>query len=207
MKIKVCGLKEPGNIAAIAALEPDYAGFICYERSPRFIGDLPAEVVSSLRSGIRKTGVFVNAEEQTIMQYLDKYSFDAVQLHGSESPGLCLRLKSSGVQVIKAFGIDEHFDFAQLESFLNSVDIFLFDTKTSAHGGSGKVFNWDLLQAYQLSVPFFLSGGIGPENAEDAAQINHPRFYGVDLNSRFETAPGYKDVALLRDSFKILKHK
>ncbi|RYY34088.1 MAG: phosphoribosylanthranilate isomerase [Sphingobacteriaceae bacterium] len=204
MKIKVCGLKEPGNIQAVATLKPDYIGLICYARSPRFIDDLQTEAFTDLPQNIIKTGVFVNESAEEIERLIDKYNLGAIQLHGSETPEFCAQFKGK-VQVIKAFGVDENCDFNQLNAYAEVVDLFLFDTKTAAHGGSGKTFDWDILKNYTGNVPFMLSGGIGPENIAEAAAISHPQFYGVDLNSRFETSPGIKNIEALQQAFNIVK--
>ncbi len=237
MKIKICGLRDPGNILAVAGLNPDYVGFICYDQSPRFINGLSPEVLPGILA--KKTGVFVNSSFSKMVNMIEAYQFDAVQLHGSESPGICHALKynrpiietkistvvkgrreakKSGnnilstitllrnVEVIKAFGIDENFDFDQLDAYARSVDYFLFDTKTSQHGGSGKSFDWALLNNYQLGIPFFLSGGISLDNLDELRKIKHPGFYGVDLNSRFEIAPGIKDVGKLKLAFARLNN-
>mgnify|MGYP006193975225 CR=1 FL=1 len=127
-----------------------------------------------------------------------------MQLHGQEDVAYCEALKSTGVEVIKAFGIDENFDFSKLESYLNAVDYFLFDTQTPAHGGSGKVFNWELLQHYTFEKPYFLSGGIDLTHTSMIKEINDHRLYAVDLNSKFELEPGLKDVEKLKEFFKEL---
>jgi phosphoribosylanthranilate isomerase len=205
MKIKICGLQEPENIKAVAALQPDLMGFICFDRSPRFIGDLNNDVLSGLSPYVQKTAVFVNESAENIQALIDKYGFDAVQLHGDESPEFS-ELFLDKVTVIKAFGLNEDFDFNQLEPFVGKVDCFLFDTKTAIHGGSGQTFNWDILDRYIFDVPFFLSGGISLENLEEVKQLHHPQFYGVDLNSRFETQPALKDIEKLKQAFALLKH-
>ena len=204
MKIKVCGLKYPDNIEAVAALKPDYMGFICYKLSPRFIDDLSADVLNSLSLSISKTAVFVNETQERIDSLITQYGFNAIQLHGNESPEFCRAFKNR-VTVLKAFGIDDDFDFERLAAYKDSVDYFLFDTKTVAHGGSGKVFNWDVISKYDMDIPFFLSGGLDIDNLEKINEIKHPAFYGVDLNSRFETMPGMKDINRLEKAFKLLR--
>ncbi|MGN6181434.1 MAG: phosphoribosylanthranilate isomerase [Mucilaginibacter sp.] len=204
MKIKVCGLKYPENIRSVAGLAPDFMGFIFYDKTPRFAGGISADILNELSQTVIKTGVFVNESLPVINSLINKYGFNAVQLHGSESPEFCAELKDK-VKVIKAFGVNEDFNFEQLKSYAGNVDFFLFDTKTPIHGGSGKTFDWGLLDKYQLEVPFFLSGGISPENLEEIKKIKHPRFYGVDLNSRFETEPGLKDIMKLEKAFEVLK--
>lgn len=204
MKLKVCGLKQPENINEVAGLQPDYMGFICYAPSPRYIAGLTLGMLAGLPADIIKTAVFVNETEDIIGSLINAFGFDALQLHGNESPEFCSIFKGS-VQVIKAFGVDDGFDFGRLDAYVGHVDLFLFDTKTPGHGGSGKTFNWQLLNNYKLDVPFFLSGGIGPENLEEIKDIEHPQFYGVDLNSRFETAPGMKDIEKLTAAAALVK--
>jgi phosphoribosylanthranilate isomerase len=204
MKIKICGLKHPDNIKSITALAPDYVGFICYAPSPRYASDLQTETLDLLPESIYKTAVFVNEQTETISKLIDTYNFDVVQLHGNEDPEFCSVLRDK-VTVIKAFGLDENFDFARLNEFAGSVDYFLFDTKTDKHGGSGLSFDWSLLNNYKLDVPFFLSGGLSLDNLETVSLIDHPQFYGVDLNSRFETEPGLKDINKLKKAFDILR--
>jgi len=204
MKIKVCVLKDPENIKAVTALEPDYVGFIFYENSPRFVGDLPAEVLAEIPAGINKVAVFVNQSEEFIRSIIDKYNFDFIQLHGNESPAFCKSLKDAAI-VIKAFGVNNAFDFGQLKAYKNKADMFLFDTKTENHGGSGQTFDWSVLNNYDLEIPFFLSGGLSLENLDEIKNIDHPQFYGVDLNSRFEVIPGIKNTDKLNDAFNIIK--
>src|SRR6478735_3462359 len=141
MKIKVCGLKYTDNIKAIEALKPDYMGFICYDKSPRSIGGMDDDELVNIPTDIIKVGVFVDEDADSISKMIYKYKFDAIQLHGSEKPQFCDMYRHE-VQVIKAFGVDENFDFSHLDAYQNNVDHFLFDTKTPAHGGSGQVFDW-----------------------------------------------------------------
>jgi len=204
MKIKVCGLKEPNNIEAVTALSPDYMGFIFYALSPRFIDSLPAESLNDIPAEIYKTAVFVNESEDKIAELIDQYNFNAIQLHGAESPEFCNSFLNK-VQVIKAFGLNSDFDFPQLEAYMDKVDFFLFDTKTDIHGGSGKTFDWTILSRYKLNIPFFLSGGISPDHLEEIKKISHPLFYGIDLNSKFETSPGVKDMVKLEKAFDMIK--
>lgn len=204
MKIKVCGLREDGNIEAVAALKPDYLGFIWYAQSPRYVYRLSEETLKALPANIIKTAVFVNENADVIRSLVKQFGFQAVQLHGNETPEFCAELKSE-VTVLKAFGVDEQFDFNKLTPYAGMVDYFLFDTKTPKHGGSGQIFNWDVLNDYQLDVPFFLSGGLSLENLAEIKKVNHPAFYGVDLNSRFEIAPGLKSIEKLTQAFALLK--
>ena len=201
MKIKICGLRDPENIKAVEALAPDYMGFICYDKSPLFIDAMDDDELVNISTGITKVGVFVDEDADSISKMIYKYKFDAIQLHGSESPEFCDMYKHE-VQVIKAFGIDEHFDFAKLDAYKKNVNYFLFDTKTPVHGGSGQTFDWSILESYKLNVPFFLSGGLSPDNLEEVKNIKHPAFYGIDLNSKFEVSPALKDIDKLKQAFK-----
>jgi phosphoribosylanthranilate isomerase len=201
LKIKVCGMRQASNIAAVAELQPDYLGFIFYQKSPRFISEVSAELIKYVPQTIKTTGVFVNEDVETVKAYIFKYNLKAVQLHGKEDVAYCEEIKSTGVEVIKAFGIDENFDFAKLEAYLNVVDYFLFDTQTPDHGGSGKVFNWELLTNYKFDKPYFLSGGIDSSHIATIKNINDPRLYAVDVNSKFELEPGLKDVEKLKEFF------
>lgn len=206
MKIKVCGLKHPENIEAVAALQPDYVGFIFYGKSPRYTAGLPADTLRAIPASIQKTGVFVNESAENIEKLIVECGFNAIQLHGDESPEFCAAFKGR-VTVVKAFGLNEDFDFEQLKDYANNVDLFLFDTKTKEYGGSGKTFDWKILDQYKLEIPFFLSGGIGPENIAEVKNITHPQFYGVDLNSRFEIEPGLKNIEKLQQAFNIINNK
>ena len=163
MQLKVCGLKYKENIEQVAALRPDYMGFIFYPQSKRFVGD--DFKMPMISPEIKKVGVFVNATAGYIIEKIDKHGLDFIQLHGNESASFC-EVMSHLVKVIKAFGIDDNFDFNVLASYKNSCDYFLFDTKTTEFGGSGKQFNRDVLKNYTHDVPFFLSGGIGLEEVE-----------------------------------------
>ena len=205
MKIKVCGLRDADNIKAVAALEPDYMGFIFYNKTPRFVDDIAVDILDAIPSHINKTAVFVDESAKKILALIDKYNFDFVQLHGNETPAFCKALGDQAI-IIKAFGVNNEFDFIQLSKYKNKVDLFLFDAKTDIHGGSGKTFDWGVLDKYKMDIPFFLSGGLSPDNLEEVKKITHPQFYGVDLNSKFETSPGIKDVEKLEKAFTMLKN-
>jgi phosphoribosylanthranilate isomerase len=196
LKLKVCGLKFAANIASVAALQPDYLGFIFYEQSPRFISDVSAELIKYVPLQIKTVGVFVNEELEIVKKKVNLYQLKAVQLHGNESAKYCAELKESfnSLEVIKAFGVEEEFDFSVLNVYENVVDFFLFDTKTKAHGGSGKTFDWKILENYKLNMPYFLSGGINLEHAAAISKIEDSRLYALDINSRFEIEAGVKDV-------------
>src|SRR5690606_8561415 len=156
-KIKICGLKHPDNIREVMALQPDYIGFICYPGSKRFIDKLEANWVKELQ-GVKKTGVFVNADIQAVKNAIQQYDFHAVQLHGAETPAYCAELANQDIDIIKAFGIGEQFDWAAIDLYDTVADYYLFDTQSSQHGGTGTRFDWSLLAGYTGNKPFFLSG-------------------------------------------------
>jgi phosphoribosylanthranilate isomerase len=194
MKIKVCGMRDADNIAAVARLAPDYMGFIFYERSPRFAGGLPPEALGTLLPGTLRVGVFVNAARDYISAQAARYRLDLLQLHGDESPADCAWFKP-GYGVIKAFGVQEEEDLAATHRYEGLCDYFLFDTKTRQRGGSGRKFDHRLLASYHSPTPFFLSGGIAPEDATAIAALRFPACEALDINSRFEASPGVKNVA------------
>ena len=200
LKLKICGMKFAANIAAVAGLKPDYLGFIFYDKSPRYISDVSAELIKYVPSEVKTVGVFVDEDLEIVKKKINLYQLKAVQLHGSETPEYCAELKATfnNLEVIKAFGLDEDFDFSNLDAYKNVVDFFLFDTKTKAHGGSGKTFDWNILESYTLDKPYFLSGGIDLGHVDVIVGINDERLYGLDINSRFETEPGVKDVERIK---------
>lgn len=196
IKIKICGMRDPDNIRAVMRYHPDYLGFIFYPASKRYVNELDRELLNSLED-VKRTAVFVNADLTTVKRALSTYGFEAVQLHGDESPDFCKEIQDEGVEVIKAFGIHSAFQWDVLEEYEAMVDYFLFDTQTPIYGGAGKTFEWSVLQNYPLEKPYFLSGGISPDNFEKAYRLSDERLYGLDLNSRFELSPGIKDINLL----------
>ncbi len=192
-------MREPNNIRTVSALQPDFMGFIFYEKSPRFVGEPDKTTLAELPDSIHKVAVFVDESIEAMRETARRYGFDTLQLHGGETPLQCLQLQGEDFTVIKAFPIVEAADFEALTDYEGCADYFLFDTKTPAHGGSGQKFDWDLLQHYQGKTPFFLSGGIDLNDVEDILQINHKQLAGIDINSRFETEPALKDVDKIRD--------
>lgn len=209
MNIKVCGITQLKQLQQLDGLQIDYAGLIFYEKSPRFVKDkLAGEAIKDSDFDLKKVGVFVNPELIDVLDAIDEYGLDVVQLHGQESPEMCDDL-SAEVEVIKAFSIDESVtDIDALVADYDAVcDYYLFDTasKSGASGGTGQKFNWDILKKSKIEKPFFLSGGIALEDVAAVKKFKHPDFFGIDVNSRFEKEPGVKDMALilqLTQSFK-----
>ena len=202
-KIKICGLRDLENIRDVLVLRPDYIGFIFHPGSKRFIGQLDAGGVAELH-GVKKTGVFVDSEINEVKIAIRQYGLQAVQLHGSEPVAYCAELKDHGVEIIKAFGIHARFSWIKVVEYENVADYYLFDTQSAQHGGTGIRFDWALLGGYASNKPFFLSGGINAENIPDALRLGDSRLYALDLNSKFETEPGIKDIALLRQTIQTI---
>lgn len=217
LKIKVCGMRDADNIRAVAALDIDFLGFIFYPKSPRYAQKAIPETelmtntaTASRRNDMvmrkpQRVGVFVDETPQAIIAHIHNDQLDYVQLHGHELPEMIDHLKRAvisdnhhSLKVIKAFSISKPDDLLQTKAYEGIADLFLFDTPTESYGGSGKKFDWQMLQAYDGHTPFLLSGGIGPEDIDRIHKFEHPQCIGIDLNSRFETAPGIKDVEALR---------
>jgi phosphoribosylanthranilate isomerase len=199
IRIKICGMREPANIRSVAALHPDYLGFIEYKPSPRFVGN--GFRVPLMSANIARVGVFVDETFERILVRVAESGYDAIQLHGHESPDFAARLRDKGLQVIKVFRIDEAFDFGETNAFVHSADYFLFDARGKHPGGNGIQFDAQILKRYDQRVPFFLSGGLRPETLEDdLAGLKNMNLYGVDLNSGVEQAPGLKDPERVKAS-------
>ncbi len=210
MILKVCGMREPENIRALEALMQEISsegdarkevchclmGFIFFGKSPRYVHEKP----SYLPVSIPRVGVFVNEEADVTRRYIREYNLAYVQLHGTENPALCRELQED-VKVIKAFSPTGPKDLEAVGEYEGCCDLFLFDTPTAGYGGSGRAFDWALLQTYKGDTPFLLSGGLSLETFPTLSQFTHPALAGYDLNSCFETNPGVKDVELLEKFF------
>ncbi|MBP5680638.1 MAG: phosphoribosylanthranilate isomerase [Bacteroidales bacterium] len=214
MIIKVCGMREAEHIRAVEAVLAEsqadkWMGFIFYKPSKRYCAERP----DYLPSDCKRVGVFVDEAIEEVVRRVQEFGLHIVQLHGNEDRLYVMQLRQAlsqlrqtageeaanwGKVVVKAFQIKSASDFAACEPLVGFVDYFLFDTPTPGYGGSGQQFDWSLLNSYRLMTPFLLSGGIGPDSAEALQQFSHPCWEGIDLNSRFESAPGVKDIHLLR---------
>ena len=209
--VKICGLRDPENIRKVLNLNPDLIGFIFHPASPRCVSDLDSlsflnplvsinqantvQAPGTLTERPKVVGVFVDPEVRDILEITRVLHLDAVQLHGSETPETCKAIRDLGFKIIKVFGIKSGFNFTSVSAYEGLADYFLFDTASIKHGGTGLQFDWALLDEYQGKTPWILSGGISPETNEfptDRLMV------GVDLNSRFESAPGIKDIGLLK---------
>lgn len=204
LKIKICGMREPENLREIATLGPNYFGLIFYPKSPRNISIEQAEILPRF-SGIEYVGVFVDEDINSIIEFATRAGLFALQLHGNETPQDCRLIKklAGGIKLIKAFAVGADFDGSILKDYEAICDYFLFDTKTKKHGGSGRAFDWLILRSFPINRPFFLSGGVGPENAAEAiAACEGLPLYALDLNSRLEISPGLKSVQLVEQIIK-----
>ncbi len=190
MKLKVCGISDLKNLKAIDALGVDYIGYNFYGPSKRYVGDDASVAIQKTKA--ERFGVFVKEDYHTIVEKADTFGLTHIQFHGDESPSFC-RQFASEFHLVKVFRIDEEFDFETLKPF-EFCDYFLFDTKVSDFGGSGQKFDWNILNQYVENIPFFLSGGIEQGDAERILSISHPMLYGLDINSKFESSPGIKQV-------------
>lgn len=190
MFVKVCGITNPEQAYEISQMV-EFVGFIFHPESPRFVSQ------SFPSMNAKKVGVFVNVPLQELIHTTLLEKLDSVQLHGDETPEYCAAMNKQ-VPVIKSFGIDADFDFEKLNDFEPYVDYFLFDTKTPKRGGSGKQFDWSLLDQYQGKTPFILSGGLHPSALTQIRQVRHNQLAGIDLNSGFESLPGIKNISNLK---------
>lgn len=193
MKLKVCGMREPGNLTELAEkVNPDYVGFIFHPNSPRYFLNGTEEIPGKIAPE-KCVGVFVDSPLAEVTGLAEMFQIKNIQLHGNESPEYCKKLMNEGFTVIKAFGIMEAADLKQTENYTGSCHHFLFDTKTEKYGGSGKKFDWKILDEFESKLPFFLSGGIDVTDVDYIKNLkNLP--YAIDINSRFEISPGLKDV-------------
>lgn len=193
-------MRDSENIRAIEQTKADLMGFIFHPKSPRFVASLPEYMPKKQKL----VGVFVNASLEQILAKAQKFSLEYIQLHGDEPPAFCSELKNRGLKVIRAQRIANADDIIRAESY-NMADLMIFDTKTELYGGSGKKFNWQLLENYKGCVPFLLSGGIRSDTFEEIKAFFHPQFAGIDLNSGFEISPALKDVGKLNNFIEKIK--
>ena len=228
MVIKVCGMRDARNIREVSQLGVDMIGMIFYPKSPRYVemqsshaGIIPdyakedigasdssgssSESVSTSSKSPARVGVFVDDMVQNIVTRVVNYHLDYVQLHGNEPREMCENLRSTldpdirpGIKIIKAISVSDASDIQKYKEYVGAVDLFLFDTKCKTVGGSGRQFDWQVLEQYDGEIPFLLSGGIGPDDASRLHAFHHPKCIGIDLNSRFEIEPGVKDVEKLK---------
>jgi phosphoribosylanthranilate isomerase len=212
MRIKVCGMTEIDQVKQLDAMGVDFAGFIFYPKSPRYVvRHLSGEQLKKAKLRLGKVGVFVNATYDEVMKQVDSYGLDMVQLHGDETPRFCEQL-ANYISVIKVFrlGEDDPIDWL-VRPYQDSCDMFLFDTEGVGYGGTGKKFNWNVLKPARIDKLFFLSGGIEPADAEKLKTFSREpvarKMFSIDINSRFELSAGVKDLKKIRTMIDGLKDR
>ena len=200
MEIKVCGMRDRDNCTRLVSqVAPNWMGLIFYAKSPRFVSEQMAAYLSPL--SVKKVGVFVRESEKEMLRLSTLFGLSALQLHGGEPVDEVKSLReATNLELWKVVSVGETIDWKFLEPFLPYVDKFLFDTATAAHGGSGKQFDWQILETYPFNKGFYISGGLGLEDAAAVAGLRQrlPRLLGLDLNSGFEVAPGLKSIEKLQ---------
>ena len=202
MRIKVCGMTQIEQVDRLAELGVTFAGFIFYPKSPRYVFKHMTTTQIRKENNINKVGVFVNAPVEEVLHMVDECRLHMVQLHGDESPKYCEKI-ADYVSVVKAFRMSEN-DSVQwmIRPFMEVCDMFMFDTMGAGYGGTGKKFDWNLLNGQTIGKPFFLSGGIEPGDEESLRQFTTEpvakALFAVDINSRFELAPGIKQLEKIR---------
>ncbi len=197
-------MRDRNNIIDLLSLSPDYIGFIFYNKSSRYMSN-PLSDISF--GSTRKTGVFVNEPLHSLIKIAKEFRLDVIQLHGKESPEYCKILKEKDYEVIKAFSVDDDFNFDITLPYISSTDLFLFDAKGKQPGGNGVIFNWEKLKEYTYKHPFLLSGGISLKHGEIIKKLSYPFLAGIDVNSGFEIAPGLKDIKQLEIFINKIKQK
>jgi phosphoribosylanthranilate isomerase len=211
-RIKVCGMTSTQQVQELDEMGVEFAGFIFYPKSPRYVfKSMPANEIKHIKGKINKVGVFVNADADQILKTVDDCGLNLVQLHGDESPGVCEKI-AKHVSVIKAFRIsDDDLIEWKVREYHESADMFMFDTEGAGYGGTGKKFNWELLKEQNIGKPFFLSGGIAPDDAEKLKAFQKEEvaknLFAVDINSKFEVMPGVKDMEKVKRFVEKLKLK
>ncbi len=206
MIIKVCGMRDTENIKALQALDVDWMGLIFFEKSSRNVAQL-----ETIDTRTPRVGVFVNEDLATIFMKIKKYDLTIIQLHGEEKPAFCEALKQSPFgekgKIIKVFSAHQEFDFERTKPYEKYCDYFLFDTKGKKRGGNGVAFDWSILKKYEGQLPFILSGGINEKSANAIQNIQHPKFWGIDINSRFEIAPAFKNINKIKQFVYELRNR
>ncbi len=210
MKIKVCGMTQVEQILALDELKVDFVGFIFYEKSPRYVlHHLSENDIKNIQCSFKKVGVFVNASEEFIFQTIEHCGLDLVQLHGNESPEFC-EIIAERKPVIKAFGVKDGVELKEkINVYADVVDYFMFDTSSKEYGGTGLKFDWNILQNSTIHKPYFLSGGIGENDIEIIHSLTKTDggkyLFSLDINSRFETSPGVKNILVIEKFLREIK--
>ena len=203
MRLKVCGMTKMGQLKELEELNVDFAGFIFYKPSPRYVmnNSLTPQVLKTEKIKINRVGVFVNETAENVLKCVNEWKLDMVQLHGDESPKYCEHI-SNHITTIKAFRIGtDNNTLYRLFPYTESTDLYLFDTLGKKFGGTGEQFDWNQLAGLNIEKPYFLSGGIGPDDVEKIKEFctSEKNVFALDVNSKFEISPGIKDMKLVRD--------
>ena len=211
LRVKVCGMTSADQVMALDDMGVEFAGFIFYPNSPRYVLKhmQPADIKRIKGKGINKVGVFVNAPVEEVLKVVDDCGLYLVQLHGDETPKYCEKI-ADYVTVVKAFRIREEENVLwKVKDYRDIADMFLFDTEGVGYGGTGKKFNWEVLKGLHIAKPFFLSGGIGPDDVDTIAAFAKDMvakdLFSLDINSKFETVPGIKNMHLINSFIDSIK--
>ena len=202
MRVKVCGMRDKENISQVLELEPDYMGFIFYERSKRYVNDLKIDDLDFGQT--KRVGVFVNPDSTDVINKKEKYQLDLIQLHGDEDVNYCKDLNENGLDIMKVFHVDQDFDMSYINVYKPFCKFFMFDTTSEDYGGTGQPFNWSILKEYDNEIPLFLSGGIGLDNINEIDQLSYLNIHAIDVNSKIEMEPGIKDVEKIRELISVV---
>ncbi|GAL00613.1 phosphoribosylanthranilate isomerase [Nonlabens ulvanivorans] len=211
MMIKVCGMRDIENINQLQELDIDFMGIIRYSKSKRFVDDSQKEKVAQQTMNKGTVGVYVNETFENILKDVIPLQLDVIQLHGDEDSAFAKALLEIDIKIFKAFQISDDFDFNSLKEWEELAAqyvgklFFLFDTATPNYGGSGKKFNWSVLDSYKGEVPFLLSGGISKDDVAIVKEFKHNMFLGIDLNSKFENEPGLKNIEEIKTFIEKLR--
>ncbi|PQJ30874.1 N-(5'-phosphoribosyl)anthranilate isomerase [Nonlabens arenilitoris] len=211
MMIKVCGMRDIHNINQLQELDIDFMGIIRYSKSKRFVDNSQKQEVAQQTMNKGTVGVYVNETVDNILKDIIPLQLDVVQLHGDENPAFAKALLEIDIKIFKAFQITEDFNFDTLKEWEKLASqyvgklFFVFDTATPNYGGSGKKFNWSILDSYKGEVPFLLSGGISKNDVTMIKEFKHNMFLGIDLNSKFETEPGVKNIEEIKTFIEKLR--
>ena len=211
MRIKVCGMTNADQVLQLDEMGVEFAGFIFYPKSPRYVYKfMPRPEIKKIKGkGINKVGVFVNATVEEVLEAVDDCGLYLVQLHGDETPKYCEKI-ANYVTVVKAFRLREDDNVLwKVKDYQDIADMFLFDTEGAGYGGTGRKFDWNMLKGLNIGKPFFLSGGIESDDTDKLKEFMKDPvakdLFSIDVNSKFETSPGVKDMEKLRGFIKSVK--
>lgn len=209
MRVKVCGMTQPEQVEGLADLGVSFAGFIFYPKSPRYVFKHMTTTQIRKQNNINKVGVFVNAPIEEVLHMVDECRLHLVQLHGDENPKYCEKI-ADYVSVVKAFRLSDNDSVEwMIRPYMDCCDMFMFDTMGAGYGGTGKKFDWSVLKDSEVGKPFFLSGGIEPGDVKKLREFEQEpaakALFAIDINSKFEASPGFKDINMVREFVEQMK--